>query len=81
MHLVIRGDHQIEGFDYNEIFAPMEKMANIHCLLSVATARNWELYNQLDVNIIFLHGDLDKEVYTTLLPSFSIGSPHRDCKL
>jgi len=55
--LVIRGDHQVEGFDYNETFAPAAKIASIWCSLSMAASKGWELH-RLDV-----HGDLDEEVY------------------
>ena len=37
--LVTRGDEQIEGFDYNEIFVPMAKMNCVRISLSVAAAR------------------------------------------
>jgi len=30
-HVVIRGDPQVEGFDYNKTFAPMAKMTSVHC--------------------------------------------------
>lgn len=52
------------GLDYNETFAPV---ANVHCLLSVAAARHWLLY-QMVVNNAFLHGDLEEEVYMTPPP-------------
>jgi len=47
-------------------------------LLSVGVTQNYELY-QLDVNNSFLHGDLDEEVHTTPLPSFSASSPRKVC--
>ena len=37
--LVIRGDHQIEGFDFNKIFAPIAEMTSVWVFLSVAVAK------------------------------------------
>ena len=58
---MIRGDHQVKGFDFHESFAPIAKMTSVLCFLAVAVANGWKLH-QLDVNNAFLHGDPEEEV-------------------
>ena len=56
-------------------------MTTLRFLLGVVAAENLELL-QLDVKTIFLHGDLDEEIYMEQLQGFaSLGQEHLVCRL
>ena len=69
-----------EGFDYDETFSPVVKMVSVKCLISIAVNMDWPLY-QLDVNNVFLHGNLEEGVYMVLPKGFNGGDNTKVCKL
>ena len=73
--LVVLGNHQEAGVDYDETFAPVAKMTTVRTFLAIVASKNWELH-QMDVHYAFLHGDLDEEVYMKLPPGFQCSNPH-----
>ena len=78
--LVVMGNHQIEGVDYNETFAPVARMVTVRCVLTIAISKGWELH-QMDVHNAFLHGDLDEDIYMRPPPGFDPPAPNLVCKL
>ena len=60
--LVAKGFIQTYGIDYLEIFAFVAKMNSIRVILSCFVNLRWDL-QQLDVKNVFLHEDLEEEVY------------------
>jgi len=62
VRLVVKEYSQKEGIDYNEIFSPADKHTSIRLLLAIVAQGDLEL-EQLDVKIIFLHGELEERRY------------------
>jgi len=65
--LVVRGGNQKEGID----FSPVVRHTSIRVLLTFVALFHLEL-EQLDVKIVFLHGELDEEIYIRQPESFIV---------
>lgn len=68
--LIAKGFTQVEGVDYNEIFAVVVKHVSIWILLSFVVNFETEL-EQMDVKTAFLHGSLDETIYMKQPEGFS----------
>jgi hypothetical protein len=60
--LVCKGYAQIERLDFDETFAPIERLEATRMFLSYACHKRFKVY-QMDVKSSFLNGDLNEEVY------------------
>ncbi|GJX35472.1 retrovirus-related pol polyprotein from transposon TNT 1-94 [Tanacetum coccineum] len=60
--LVINGNRQRKGVNYEETFDLVIKMVTVRAFLVVAAMNGWDTC-QIDVSNAFLHGDLFEEVY------------------
>jgi hypothetical protein len=79
--LVAQGYSQKEGIDYEETFAPVDRLEAIRILLAFATAKGFKLF-QMDVKSAFLNGVIEEEVYVKQPLGFeSEKYPHRVYRL
>jgi hypothetical protein len=60
--LVAKGYSQKEGIDFHDNFSSIVKIVSIRSVLALVSLLDLEL-EQLDVNIAFLHGYLDEDIY------------------
>ncbi|CAM8902838.1 unnamed protein product [Rhodiola kirilowii] len=60
--LVAKGYTQIEGFDFDETFAPVARLDTIRLVLALACHLKFKLF-QMDVKSAFMNGFRNNEVY------------------
>ena len=60
--LVTKGFTQKYGIDYEESFALIGRLSFVHSLMAVTASCQWNLF-QMDVENVFLNGDLSGQVY------------------
>jgi ATP-binding cassette subfamily B (MDR/TAP) protein 1 len=79
--LVVKGFQQKKGIDYSKIFSPVMKLTTIRVVLGIVAAENLH-FEQLDVKIAFLHGELEEDIYMQQPEGFAIQAKENQvCKL
>ena len=56
------GSLQVEGVDFDEIFAPVAKFNTIRVILTIGAATGLEMH-QMDIKTAFLNGELDMVIF------------------
>ncbi|KAG8499930.1 hypothetical protein CXB51_006489 [Gossypium anomalum] len=69
--LVAKGYSQIPGVDFTDVFSPVVKYSSIRALLGIVAMHDLEL-EQLDVKTVFLHGELEEDIYMQQPEGFTV---------
>ncbi|KAG8490246.1 hypothetical protein CXB51_015516 [Gossypium anomalum] len=69
--LVAQGYSQIPGVDIIDVFSPVVKHSSIQPLLGLVAMHDLEL-EQLDVKTVFLHGELEEDIYMQQPEGFTV---------
>lgn len=70
-----------KGFDFFDTYAPLARITTIRMILALASIHKLLIY-QMDVKTIFLHGDLEEEIYVKQPEGFIVpDQENKACKL
>lgn len=64
--------------DFHDTFSPVAKIVSIHCLLAVGAIKGWEL-QLMDINDVFLYGELAEEIYMRPPPGYLLAQTTQVC--
>ena len=79
--LVCKGYAQVEGIDFEETFAPIERIEAIGMFLACSCYKNFKVY-QMDVRDAFFNGEVEKEFYVEKAEGFLLSKNRNHvCKL
>ena len=79
--LMVKSFNRKQWIDFDEIFSLVVKMSSIQVILGLTASLDLEL-EQMDVNTVFLHIDLEEEIYMVQPEGFEAkGKEHRISKL
>jgi hypothetical protein len=67
--LVAKGYAQSYGIDYEETYSPIARMTTVRAIIVMEATKGWSLH-RMDVKNVFLHGDLQEEMYMEQPPSY-----------
>ena len=71
--LVVRGNNQEFGIDYEETFAPVARAESVRIVLSIAAFHDMEM-KQFDIKTAFLNGTLEETVFMKQPQAYDDGS-------
>ncbi|MBW0511819.1 hypothetical protein O181_051534 [Austropuccinia psidii MF-1] len=74
--LCIRGFHQKEGINYDNVFSPTERLTLLRLLLTLCHLNKFKI-GQMDVKCAFLNGKPDKDLYILQPDGYDSHQPHQ----
>ncbi|RDX88757.1 hypothetical protein CR513_29600, partial [Mucuna pruriens] len=77
--LVAKKYTQTKGVNFFDAFSPVVKVTNVWLLLIPTSTKNW-LIHQLDVNNVFLYGELEEDVYMEMPKGVNCNEKNKACK-